>query len=156
MSAAPVTFLPGPAPIRMGQKGKSALERFDAKWRLDPATGCWVWTAALMFSRGGSAYGVFGQGLAHRFAYKVFRGPIPEGLEIDHLCRRTLCVNPKHLEAVTHAENQKRGNSGKVMAEMHRRKTRCPQGHPYDEANTYRHGGRRYCRTCKRSREAKE
>lgn len=90
--------------------------------------------------------------VAHRFAYEVVRGPIPEGLELDHLCRVTSCVNPAHLEAVTHRENLRRGPQGRGSAVMSA-KTHCPQGHPYDEVNTYvtKQGGRQ-CRTCTRLR----
>lgn len=95
--------------------------------------------------------------LAHRFAYELLVGPIPEGLVIDHTCHRPTecdlgtscphrrCCNPRHLEAVTTAVNNHRGNtwSGRNI-----RKTHCPQGHPYDEENTRRFNGVRVCRTC--------
>ena len=66
---------------------------------------------------------------AHRWAFENAYGPVPVGLEIDHLCRNQACVRPDHLEAVTHLENMRRSEP------THR--THCPQGHPYDEANTY-------------------
>lgn len=85
---------------------------------------------------------------AHRLAYEAVKGPIPAGLQIDHLCRVRNCVNPDHLEAVTQQENVRRGRVG----ENTRSKTHCPQGHPYDEANTYRNpAGSRNCRTCHRA-----
>ncbi len=70
----------------------------------EPNSGCWFWLGAL--SRG---YGSLKNARAHRVAYEMTIGPIPEGLVIDHLCRVTSCVNPDHLEAVTQAENVRRG-----------------------------------------------
>ena len=78
----------------------------------------------------------------HRLSYEAFKGPIPEGMHIDHLCRVRNCYNPEHLEAVTQAENNRR--MGLVI-------THCKRGHEYTEENTiHRKGnnGRRACRTC--------
>ena len=72
-------------------------------------------------------------------------GPIPKPLTIDHLCRNRACVNPDHLEPVTHAENVSRGFINRVNSA----KTHCPQGHAYDAANTHRDAAnRRHCRRC--------
>lgn len=112
--------------------------------------GCWIWTAS---TTGG--YGYFkDQGKlvrAHRFAYQLLVGDIPAELEIDHLCRMSACVNPAHLEAVPHSVNCRRGDGGQNSTQ----KTRCPLGHPYDIANTYHWGGRRYCRACRTAGEAR-
>jgi len=115
--------------------------------------GCWEWTA----SKDSNGYGWFyangKTGRAHRFSYEVLVGTIPIGLEIDHLCRNTSCVNPDHLEAVTRQENTKRGLAGKVNGDIQRAKTHCPKGHPYDELNTYhRPDGGRDCKMCLRTR----
>lgn len=116
----------------------------------DPAA-CWIWDA----SRSTDGYGhmrvdgVLVQ--AHRLAYRMFVGPIPGGLTLDHLCRVRHCVNPFHLEPVTNEENIRRGTAGQWL----RDKTACPHGHPYDEANTHHtRRGSRACRACARERAA--
>lgn len=80
---------------------------------------------------------------AHRVVYEALVGPIPEGLSIDHLCRNRGCVNPEHLEPVTHLENVRRGYWGK---------NHCKHGHDYDVENTRWWRGRRFCRECDRIR----
>ena len=115
---------------------------------------CWEWTDAL--SKEGYGYFSIGPRVAriylraHRVSYEMFVGPIPHGLELDHLCRNPGCVRPDHLEAVTHRENVLRGASPSAL---HAIKTHCSKGHPYDEENTYRYpNGKRQCRTCHRDR----
>lgn len=82
----------------------------------------------------------------HRAAYILLVGEIPEGMDLDHLCSDPRCVNPDHLEPVTHAENVRRGNAGRNWAA----KTHCPRGHEYTPDNVIRHcqSGARVCRTC--------
>lgn len=125
-------------------------ERLVAKTKIDPATNCWNWTAATSGKdRDYSAFWYEGRVTSgHRASYLIFVGPIPDGHEVDHTCRNTLCVNPEHLEAVTQAENNRRSDS---ISAVRARVTHCPQGHPYDEANTYTRPGstNRECRKCR-------
>ena len=117
------------------------------------SSGCWEWRGA----RGSHGYGIIRVGpvaprhyvRAHRVSYEMLVGPVPEGRELDHLCRNPPCVNPSHLEAVTHRENVRRGVSA---AAQHARATHCPQGHAYDEANTMRSVEGRHCRACRTAR----
>jgi hypothetical protein len=112
--------------------------------------GCWRWIA----SRNPSGYGKVrhdGQSrLAHRVAYAALVAPIPPGAEIDHRCRVRDCVNPSHLEPVTHEVNTLRSTSPTAKNAV---RDECVNGHPFDEANTYRPArGGRMCRTCRRER----
>lgn len=123
-------------------------QRFWSK--VNKTNTCWLWTA-YKFPTG---YGRFGLthniGVrAHRWAYEEANGPIPAGMELDHLCRTPACVRPTHLEAVTHRVNVMRGQS---FAARNAAKTICPQGHSYDEKNTYhKPNGYRICRICHRT-----
>lgn len=121
-----------------------------AKVRVDESSGCWLWTGRLS----GQGYGHVSHRrknhAAHRASYEAHIGPIPKGLEIDHRCRVRHCVNPAHLEAVTHAENVRRGDLRFVQGG----KPACPRGHAYDEANTIRRpNGSRGCRACINARQ---
>lgn len=112
---------------------------------------CWLWTAGL----NDSGYGKFryrGRAeRAHRVAYELMIGPIPDGLQLDHLCRVRRCVNPYHLDPVTTAVNTQRGDHS---SNNHMRKrTHCPSGHTYSPENTWRRSnGNRICRTCAMAR----
>lgn len=94
-----------------------------------------------------------GKNLAvHRVVYEAEVGPIPEGMTIDHLCFNRACVNVRHMEVVTRGENARRAAHRNPIATANLAKTHCPQGHPYDEENTYTPpSGGRYCRTCGRA-----
>lgn len=117
---------------------------------------CWMWTA----SKDKKGYAQFGigntwQGRCHRITYKMFVGPIPEGLQVDHLCKRTSCVNPVHLEAVTGDVNYHRGDNTNAN------KTHCKRGHEFTPENTYVRKGigtNRSCRACRviKGREFRE
>ena len=125
----------------------SLPDRFHQKYAIDTASGCWQWTAATTTGYGRVKWhGVVHT--AHRLAYEHYVGDIPDGLEIDHLCRNRGCINPAHLEPVSRRENILRGISPSAIGA---RVTHCPKGHPYDEANTYTTpSGRRHCRECNR------
>ncbi|MEX2984566.1 HNH endonuclease signature motif containing protein [Streptomyces sp. C36] len=109
--------------------------------------GCWEWTGSIK----PSGYGQVRVGdrvrSAHRVAYELAHGEIPDGLVIDHLCRRRNCVRIDHLEAVTQRINVRRG----ISAAAHRaRQTHCCRGHAFDAANTYvAPNGTRKCRRCR-------
>ena len=119
--------------------------------------GCWIWQGRPM-NAGYGQLGVTRDGktrtiLAHRASYETFVGPIPDGRQLDHLCRVRLCVNPSHLEPVTPRQNIHR--SPIAPAAINARKTHCPKGHPYTPENTYFNGPRktwRLCRTCQLNR----
>ena len=120
----------------------------DDFWRQVNKSGrCWNWTGR----QDDDGYGTFGAGGAHRYSYELLVGPVPTGLELDHLCRVRSCVNPNHLEPVTHAENMRR-YSDSVTA--------CRRaGHPYDEKNTYFRttatSRTKFCRACNRAAVAR-
>lgn len=128
------------------------VARFEAS--VERTAGCWYWIGRI----GQSGYGYLNEGdaahLAHRWSYQHHIGPIPEGLSLDHLCRVTYCVNPAHLEPVTHRENVLRGTGPSAR---HARLTHCKYGHPFDEANTYINpkNGWRGCRACNREKQAR-
>lgn len=132
-------------------------ERFLGK--VIKSDGCWEWTGAHFQQTGYAMFSVkhldgsWSPTVAHRVSHELFKGPIGEGLHIDHLCRNVGCVNPAHLEAVTTGENTRR--SPLTVTSVNRAKTHCPKGHPYDEANTYRKPstGKRDCRICMAERD---
>lgn len=123
--------------------------RFWAKINVSEQ-GCWEWTACLVHGYG--MYSIMSRPYrAHRIAYEALVGPIPAGLQLDHLCRNVRCVNPAHLEPVTSQENTWRGEG---VAGRHHRATACIHGHPFDADNTYvRRPGTRACKRCLRIRE---
>ena len=125
-------------------RARTLEERFWEHVSPEPNTGCWIWAGP----GDGRGYGAVAGTKAYRAAYILLVGPVPAHLELDHLCRNKICVNPDHLEAVTHAENSRRA---------FRHITHCPKGHPYNEKNTYYRGGeRRKCRVCNTDRERRK
>ncbi len=130
------------------------FDRFYDKVHMEPNSGCWLWAAHL----NGNGYGTFAgysgrTELAHRVSYQMHIDEIPDGLQLDHLCRVKCCVNPAHLEPVTNRENAIRGDGGKKQ----KAKTHCPRGHEYIRENTYvSKKNKRHCRMCTNERDRKK
>lgn len=117
--------------------------------------GCWIWQGTLRSDGYGQVTVDGRKWLAHRFAYTDMVADIPAGLQIDHLCRVTSCVNPYHLEPVTAHVNNMRSES---LAARRARMTHCPRGHELTPDNVYSRPDRtasRMCRTCCALREAR-
>jgi hypothetical protein len=129
------------------QAGTEFWERLTAKVDFTPF--CWLWTGAKTHDGYGNiGVGKYKRFAAHRITYQMFRGPIPEGLQLDHLCRVRHCVNPFHLEAVTCRENILRGEG---VCARHARRTHCKHGHELAGDNLrVALDGERICRTCHR------
>ena len=133
------------------------VDKFGPVPEFAPQLGrCWIWVgAAQRYGYGSFAIhsdvteGGWKRVLAHRFSYERLVGPVEKGLDLDHLCRIPACVNPEHLQPVTHRENNLRGMSGAL-------KTHCVHGHEYTTENTAYVTEKRYrrCRECERQRRA--
>lgn len=124
---------------------KSLMERMQSKFTVEEASGCWTWNGATADKQGKWVYGVVvSKGklvMAHRAMYELQRGPIPDGLQLDHLCRNTRCINPAHLEPVTAKENIARAV-----------RTHCVHGHVLSGENVYfDKQGQRECRICRKA-----
>lgn len=120
--------------------------------------GCWEWTAARTSAGYGRAWDPQTGAVtyAHRLAYGRLVGPIPDGLELDHLCRNRACCNPAHLEAVSHSVNVQRGTAWHGIAAARAEQTHCVNGHEFTAENTYVSSGKkrqRHCRTCRYDRQ---
>lgn len=129
---------------------KTDIERFEEKCTRGSRLDCWTWHASRSPGPppGKWPYGIVQyrgrMQMAHRVAYMLYRGEIPQGAQLDHLCRNTLCVNPWHLEPVTAKENIRRGGNAK------REQTECSRGHPLSGDNLYvAPDGHRSCRICR-------
>lgn len=134
--------------LDLGPMVGTSEERFLAK--VVKVGECWIWQGKHtpagygMFRRDGKSQ------YCHRWSYEHFTGnSIPDGYQVDHLCRTPSCVNPDHLEPVTPEENLRRSNG---VSMINRAKTHCPRGHEYSAENTYfyqhRGAGHRQCRKC--------
>lgn len=125
------------------------LERFIPV----PESGCWLWLGSETKDGYGRLWINGKYERAHRISYKLFIGPIPDGMHLDHLCRVHCCINPLHLEAVTCRENLMRGVG---VAALYSRKTHCVNGHKFDGMNTrVARRGTRHCRKCDKERHEK-
>lgn len=148
------------------RRSKSSSERFWPKVdkagpRFKRLGRCWTWTASTV-----DGYGRFWDGtrtaggnprsvLAYKWAWEQEHGPVPEGLELDHLCRRRHCVRPSHLEAVDRWTNLARGEGAAKTRERGRLRTACSKGHPYPSDVRREADGRRVCRVCQREATAR-
>jgi HNH endonuclease len=138
-------------------RGGSAEVRLLRRVICDLVTHCWLWQGYKDARGYGKASGEYVSGTiekisAHRLSYMLFVGPIPEGMQIDHLCRVRHCVNPEHLEVVTPYENYLRGTRGATGPRPRHAKAHCKYGHPYNEENTYWYKDQRFCKTCHNER----
>ena len=152
----PATPSPGSAPngqtpIHLARAMANVEERFWIK--VDRSDGCWLWTGATSanpwqrygsFMPDGRRSGDRRVVVAHRFAYELLVGPIPEGHHVHHVCGQTLCVRPDHLRVVTPAEHRA------VSPNHNRNITHCRRGHLLEGDNVRMEGPRRRCRACKK------
>ena len=120
---------------------------------LENEQGCWIWQKGKTHNGYPLVSVARVMRYAHRLQYERTKGPIPPGMDLDHLCRNRDCINPEHLEPVTRSENLRRGAGAQMLRARHAAVTHCPQGHPYNAENTYlRPNGRgRLCRLCQRA-----
>ena len=130
----------------------TAAERFESRVEKEPMSGCWLWTGTILSKGYGQLWvGTTGKRvLAHRYSYELVRGAIPDGKQLDHLCRVRSCVNPSHLEVVTARENVLRG-IGRTARQA--RQTHCMRGHLLSPGNCFPSAlkrGMRACRECSR------
>lgn len=134
--------------------GVAPIVRLMERIKQDPLTGCWDWQGRPNYEGGYGRMSLHGkQYFAHRLSYELHVGSIPDGMEIDHLCRNRMCVNPSHLEVVTGRVNTYRGQGPTAV---NSRKTHCIRGHELTTENLYREAGQRRCKACVRLRHSKK
>lgn len=150
----------------MAQDKPTVVERIMERVQVDPVTGCWLWQGCITSWGYGVVYDGPNQLRVHRVIYAHHRGPIPKGLDVDHVCHNEdkscaggkscihrRCVNPDHLRAASRRDNLNAGRGAEAAKARFAAITHCPQGHEYTPENTYTHivmdryiG--RQCRTC--------
>lgn len=124
----------------------TARERFEESYTPEPNTGCWLWLKYVNEGGYGQSYLNGRLVYAHRMAWEIYRGPIPVGMQIDHVCRVRSCVNPEHLRVVTQRTNLVENSTG--LAARNIAKTHCLRGHPLSGENLLARRVGRGCRTC--------
>lgn len=118
----------------------------ELQYEVDSKTGCWNWKRCISDNGYGLVTVAGKNARAHRVSYEARFGPIQAGLSLDHLCRNRACINPDHLEPVTHRENCRRGMGA---TGVNARKSHCLRGHEFTAENTMRRSdGKRECRAC--------
>lgn len=148
-----------PRPQGGGKQPTDPVERVLRRITIDEATGCWLFDGS-----GPSGYGQVeaqrtetGQRrtvLAHVLLWVIEHGPVPDGMELDHLCRRRRCCNPDHLEPVTSRVNTRRGVG---LSAQRAAMTHCVRGHEFNDVNSYTNAkGQRVCRVCRNLRKRGE
>ena len=150
----------GTLPLQWKRAQRAAMpieKKLDIMKRVHPETGCWEWTGRLSEDGYGKVPVASGRyGSVHRLSYQLKWGSVPDGLEIDHVCRNRRCFNPDHLEAVTRRENVRRGALPEMMRKKATDQTHCRLGHPLSGSNLVLQGPEkkfRVCRICRATRQ---
>lgn len=139
------------ARISAAKMGPIPAIRFWSKVNKQTESGCWTWAAGKS-----DGYGRFDRRAAHKISWEWVNGPVPDGLELDHLCRNRACVNPSHLEAVDHKTNVRRGALPDLMRAKAAAQTHCYAGHELSGENLVLQGPTKQFRTCRTCRARRQ